>query len=146
MSGYVMVRRRSTRRVDQPIAARPLTTTMTRTDLTVRNDLSLGDALAVMVRHGIRHVLVVDLAGRCVGVLADRVVASSFARDPSALTWQRVGEVLDPTPAFVGTGATVADAARVMCATGVDAVAVVDADNRPMGVVTSGDLIALLAR
>lgn len=95
---------------------------MIRTGLTVRHDLSLGDALAVMIRGGIRHLVVVDSVGRCAGVLPDRVVASAFARDPSTLTWQRVADVLDSPPAFVAGEATVADVARVMCASDVDAV------------------------
>jgi CBS domain-containing protein len=32
-----------------------------------------------------------------------------------------------------------------MCSGGVDAVAVVDTETRPVGIVTAGDLVALLA-
>jgi CBS domain-containing protein len=144
---HIIVRRRLIRRVGRPIpiAERSVGDWMTRTGLTVRDDLSLGDALTVMVRGGIRHLVIVDSVGRCAGVLPDRVVASAFARDPSALTWQRVADVVDTPPALVGVESTVADVARVMCASDVDAVAVVDADGRPVGLATAGDLVALLA-
>ncbi|TNH31122.1 CBS domain-containing protein [Micromonospora orduensis] len=46
----------------------------------------------------------------------------------------------------MSTEARVIDAARLMRAGGVEAVAIVDADGNPVGIVTGSDLIALLAR
>jgi CBS domain-containing protein len=89
---------------------------------------------------------VVDGAGRCVGVLADRAVAAAWAHDPGALARVPVAAGLDPDPAVVDSDARVGDAARLMRTAGVDAVVVVDPAGLPVGIVTGSDLIALLAR
>ncbi|WP_203998347.1 CBS domain-containing protein [Micromonospora lutea] len=113
--------------------------------LSVSVDTRLGDALEAMVRTGRRHLVVVDTAGRCAGVLADRAVAAAWAHDHAALTRLTVAQALDPDPAVVNSHAKVVDAARLMRARGVDAVAVLNPDGLPMGIVTGSDLIALLA-
>jgi CBS domain-containing protein len=145
MSGYIMIRRREVPRTGPRLTGRPVAGVMSPAIVTITRDLSLGDALEAMVRAGTRHLAVVDGAGRCVGVLSDREVAATFANDPSALAWRRAQDVLDPTPVLVRQKATVAEAARVMCAAGVDAVAVVDTETRPVGMVTAANLVALLA-
>ncbi len=144
MARYVMVRRRLVQIADKGPAVRRLSGVMSRAILTITAELSLGDALAVMIGAESRHLVVVNGERRCSGVLSDREVAAAFARDPSALTWQRARDVVGP-PAMLAQTATVGDAARAMCSGGVDAVAVVDAETRPVGIVTAGDLVALLA-
>ena len=105
----------------------------------------LGWALTALTRTGLRHLAVVDEANRCVGVVADRTIAAAWAADPTALQCVAVGAVLEPRPAVVAADASVADVARVMDTDGVDAVAVIDREGRPLGLVTGGDLIALIA-
>jgi CBS domain-containing protein len=107
--------------------------------------MSLNDALVVMLRTGLRHLVVVDAERRCRGVLADRAVTAAWAADPSALEWESVGAVLDPRPAVVPADATAADVARLMCLDRVDAAAVIDRGGYPLGVVTGGDLVTLMA-
>ncbi|GIJ21984.1 hypothetical protein Vlu01_26080 [Micromonospora lutea] len=126
-------------------ARRPVTEVMSSPVLSVSVDTRLGDALEAMVRTGRRHLVVVDTAGRCAGVLADRAVAAAWAHDHAALTRLTVAQALDPDPAVVNSHAKVVDAARLMRARGVDAVAVLNPDGLPMGIVTGSDLIALLA-
>jgi CBS domain-containing protein len=128
------------------MARQPITEAMSRRVYTVPADVPLGDALAAMVRTGRRHLVAVDPAGRCVGVLADRAVAAAWAHDRAALTCQSVASVLDDRPPLLGAAAHVIDAARLMRAEHIDAVVIVDADRRPIGIVTGGDLVALLAR
>jgi CBS domain-containing protein len=144
MAGYVMFRRRLVPVANKGPAVRRVSDVMSRAILTITRELSLGDALAVMIGAGTRHLVVVNGERRCSGVLSDRDVAAAFARDPSALTWQRARDVVGP-PAMLDQAATVGEAARAMCSGGVDAVAVVDAETRPVGIVTAGDLVALLA-
>jgi CBS domain-containing protein len=105
----------------------------------------LGSALAALTRTGLRHLVVVDERSRCVGVVADRAIAAAWAADPAALECASVGAVLEPRPAVVGADATVGEVARVMHTDGVDAVAVIDRTGRPIGLVTGGDLVALMA-
>ncbi|MFB9236545.1 HPP family protein [Plantactinospora siamensis] len=126
-------------------ADRGVTEVMSTPVLTVRSGLLLGEALHAMVRGGRRHLVVVDDTERCVGVLADRTVAAVWAYDPSALARRVVGSVLEAAPPVLAADQRLVDAARLMRTAGVDAVAVVDAAGRPVGVVTGGDLVAVLA-
>jgi predicted transcriptional regulator len=128
------------------LARRPVGEVMSKPVLSVAASTQLGDALRAMVGAGVRHLVVVDPAGRCVGVLADRLIAAAWAADPSVLSYQRVSSVLDREPATLGLDAAVVDAARLMRGTGVDAVAVVDSRGTAVGIVTGSDLVALLAR
>nr|WP_281369180.1 CBS domain-containing protein [Phytohabitans rumicis] len=112
----------------------------------VSADMTLGDALRVMVRLGHRHLVAVDTDGRCLGVLADRAVTAAWAHDPNSLSVRPVRSALQPASAVVGSRARVLDVARLMRSTGVDAVAVAEADGQPIGIVTGTDLVALLAR
>jgi CBS domain-containing protein len=128
------------------MARQPVTEAMSGPIYTVPVDVPLGDALAAMVRTGRRHLVAVDPAGRCVGVLADRAVAAAWAHDHAALACQPVGSVLDDRPPLLGATARVIDAARLMRAEHVDAIVVVDEDRRPIGIVTGSDVVALLAR
>jgi len=112
----------------------------------VAADLPLSAALRAMVDAGRRHLVVVDAAGRCLGVLADRAVAAAWAFNPASLDTSSVTSALDPEPAVVSQRAPLSRAARMMRTLGVDAVAVVDVDGHPVGIVTGSDLVGLLAR
>ncbi|MEU7820769.1 CBS domain-containing protein [Catellatospora sp. NPDC049133] len=128
------------------LAWRQISEVMSAPPYCVRPSTTLGDALAVMVREGLRHLVVTDEGGRCVGVLADRAVVAAWAAEPATLSYRRISSVLDRTPAVVAAEAAVVDAARLMRTACVDAVAVVDARGVAVGVVTGSDLVALLAR
>ena len=128
------------------LARRPVTDVMSSPVTSVPDDLLLGDALRAMVRLRHRHLVAVDHTGRCVGVLVDRAIAAAWADDPTSLSVRRVRAALPPEPVLVGERARVLDVARLMHATGVDAAVVVDAELRPVGIVTGTDLVALLAR
>ncbi len=127
------------------LAGRAIREVMTSAPLCVDSNTLLGDALAEMAGASLRHLVVVDNAGRCAGVLNDRCIVAAWAADPATLTCQRVSSLLD-SPAAVIDDATVADAARLMRTAAVDAVAVVDSRCVPIGIVTGSDLVALLAR
>jgi CBS domain-containing protein len=107
---------------------------------------SLGDALQVMVRSGVRHLAVLDEGGQFLGILSDRTIAAAWAVDPSCLAWTRSAMVIDAGPAVVRPGAQVLAAARVMRTVGTDAVAVVDEAGTILGILTGSDMIAQLAR
>lgn len=135
----------SKRTAYRDLVALPVEEVMSRPVLSMTADALLGDTLAVMVQTGRRHLAVVDDGFRCLGVVGDRAVAAAWAVDPTSLACTRVGRILDPRPSVVGTDATVQDVARAMYLDCVDAVAVIDRAGRPVGIVTGGDLIALIA-
>jgi CBS domain-containing protein len=128
------------------LVSQPVTTIMRAPVFTVVESVVLLHALAAMLATGRRHLAVVDSLGQCHGVIGDRAVAAAWADDPSSMTHRQVGRLLDPRPSVVGTDATVGDVARRMHMDAVDAVVVIDRTGRPVGIVTGGDLISLLAR
>jgi CBS domain-containing protein len=128
------------------LARRPIVEVMSKPVQMVPDHALLDDALAQLVRTGLRHLAVIDDGGRCLGVLSDRAIAATWATDYAALSAKTVAAVLDRDPAIVSVRAAVVDAARLMHANRVDAVAVVDDEGHPVGVVTGSDLVSLLAR
>jgi CBS domain-containing protein len=130
----------------QRLAHKRIAEVMSKPAVTIPIRATLDEALRKMVRMGLRHLAVVDDGGHCTGVLSDRAIAAIWATDYAALSHYGVASALDPDPAMVGVRDTVADAARVMGTCGIDAVAVVDDRGQPVGMVTGGDLVWLLAR
>jgi CBS domain-containing protein len=101
-------------------------------------------AMQRLTTSGVRHLVVVS-GGRCVGVLSDRHVAAAWPFGELSRRTQLVLDLLGDARPSVTTRTTAADAARAMLATGVDALPVVDADDRVVGLVTGSDLLRLLA-
>jgi CBS domain-containing protein len=141
----IYMSREQPQRPREVLAQRPITEVMSSPVLCIPADTLLGDALQRMVHSGRRHLVVVDSAGRCLGVLADRALAASWAHDPGSFARDPVTVALTSHPAAIGTSGRVVDAARMMRGVRDDAVAVVDADRRPVGIVTGSDLIMLLS-
>lgn len=140
---YVLRQPAPVRRAPGP-ARRPVAEAMSSPVLCVPADTLLGDASRAMARSGRRHLVVTDGAGRCVGILTDRGLTATWARDPAAFSREPVTTAIGDPPATVGIDAQVRDVARAMRKTGDDAVAVVDANGMPIGIVTRTDLVALL--
>jgi predicted transcriptional regulator len=119
---------------------------MSQPVLAIGADAPLGEALSALIRTGLRHLVVIDADARCLGVIADRAVAAAWALDPAALECATVRHILDRRPSVVGGDATVGDVAQAMHTDGVDSVAVIDRTGQPIGMITGGDLVALIAR
>ncbi|GAA4465266.1 CBS domain-containing protein [Phytohabitans houttuyneae] len=132
-------------RHDRKLTEQAASAVMSAPPDSVSEETALGDALRMMVRLHHRHLVVLDRDGRCTGVLSDRTLAAEWARNPASLSVRTVGATMATPPTVVGPGAKVLEVARIMRATGTDAVAVADADGRPLGIVTVTDLVALLA-
>lgn len=127
------------------LAQRAVGDVMSRRPVQVSASATLEQALAAMAASGLRHLVVVDDDGHCAGVLGDRAIVAAWAAEPGCLSVRRVTSVLDPAPATVDADAAVVDAARLMCGAHVGAVAVVDRNGRPVGVITGSDLVTLLS-
>ena len=126
------------------LARKPIAKVMSAPPVVVSEHEVLDDALVKMINSGVRHLVVVDDTGRCVGVLSDRAITAAWATDFNALA-RPVASALDPEPVTIGVLDEVVDAALLMRTHGIDAVAVTDAEDRPVGIVTGSDLVALLA-
>jgi CBS domain-containing protein len=127
-------------------AHRPVRTVMSTPASCVSVTLPVAAALRLMIRRGVRHLVVLDGSGACAGVLGDRAIAAAFAADPVGFAESPVGNLLDTPAAVVRTDEPIAQVARFMRAAGTDAVAVVDALGNVAGIVTGSDLVGMLTQ
>ncbi|HJL17958.1 MAG TPA: CBS domain-containing protein [Sandaracinaceae bacterium LLY-WYZ-13_1] len=121
---------------------------MTRRVIVVPPELPLTDAWAIMRRERFRHLPVVR-DGAILGILSDRDVLLRAHLGPE-------GEVQPPdvpaaqamslAPYACEPDTDVADLVRTMTERKIDAMPVVDAAGRLVGLVTSTDLMLLLIR
>jgi predicted transcriptional regulator len=123
----------------------PISEVMRRPVVSIDARCSAALALRELLACGIRHLVVIDSAGHGVGVLADRMLAACWAEWPGGLDRTEVGALVGSHPPFVAMDTTMAQAARVMHDCGLDAVAVLDSVGHPVGVLTTTDLMTLVA-
>jgi len=124
---------------------------MTRPVMTLAEEQSLRDAIALMQRHRIRHVPVVT-SDRVVGILTDRDVKRAT---PSLLTGvsqeefdrvlneTHVGQVMTRNPFTVTPSTSLRDAVKILLDRRFNAVPVVEA-GRLVGILTATDLLRTL--
>jgi acetoin utilization protein AcuB len=124
---------------------------MTSAVVTVDAEASGHDAVALMVRHKIRHLPVVDRAGLLCGVVTDRDLrhrlftpemfhAGGTVPVETLLSGVRVRDVMSAPVVSVGTGADLEEAARVMADKKLGSLPVVD-HGRIVGIVTETDVL-----
>lgn len=119
----------------------PVRDLLTRDAVTAPLTVSIRSAAQVMTERRVSALLILD-DGLVVGILTDRdirtkVVAADL--DPAA----GVTEIMTAAPVTVATGARAFDATLQLIDRGVHHLPVVDDDGRPVGMVTSGDLLRL---
>jgi CBS domain-containing protein len=134
----------------------------------IPREMSLQGAARMLTRAGVTGAPVVDVNGRCIGVLSttdfmrwvekDRKIgASKCAGEPMCSAWQIPEAAIEPTcrvedfmtrdPVLVAPRTRIADLARMMMDAHIHRVIVVDGiAERPIGIVSSMDILAALAR
>ena len=111
---------------------------MTHDPMTVHPDDSLEIAVDRMVSRNVRHLPVIDGEGRLVGMLEDRAIRPTMARDRATL---QVSAVMDPDPFTVEPSASYGMLTGLFADSRLSAVAVVDAEQRLLGIVSYVDLL-----
>lgn len=122
----------------------PVAEVMSAPALTVRLDDTLWYVLERFVMEDLRHLVVVDDAGRCAGIVSNRGLSVSWPPDPVVLRLRRVEEVVGPA-VTVPAASSVVEAAWVMWCHRLDALPVVADDTTVLGIVTGTDLVGLMA-
>ncbi len=113
---------------------------------TILPDLQLEAAHRLMLRLGVRHLPVVS-GQRLAGMLSDRdVLLASGKLTNGSFVYPTLtaGEVMTLAPVSAGPDASVADIARKMVESKIDALPIVSRNNELVGLVTSTDLLLLL--
>ena len=136
------------------VAARPMPKAERRTVadvmshavLTCRPDAPLASAIRAMVERRTRSVLVVD-HGRAVGILTAGDLVRTFPSPDSADTAASVATVMSTPIAATAPSATLPEAIDAMLSREIHRLVVVDpeADDVPLGIVSTSDVIAEMA-
>lgn len=111
----------------------------------LRESATVQEAIERMLAHRQAGVLVIDADGRLAGIFTERDVLTRVAgqgRDPRSTA---LGAVMTRDPEALGPGDRVAYAVHSMSVAGYRTVPLVDAERRPLGVVTVSDVIRWLA-
>ena len=111
----------------------------------LRETASVQEAIERMLAHRQAGVLVIDADGRLMGIFTERDVLTRVAgqgRDPRNTA---LGAVMTRDPEALAPGDRVAYAVHSMSVAGYRTVPLVDAERRPLGVVTVSDVIRWLA-
>jgi acetoin utilization protein AcuB len=120
---------------------------MSRPVLTVEVGESLWDAWQLLFVSGLRHLVVIDGNGASLGVLSDRNILAEVPATAEHLSARRVNDVLAMVPLVsVGPTDSPLTAARIMATNSVEAVPVIDAAGRMVGIVTESDIVRWLVR
>jgi acetoin utilization protein AcuB len=130
-----------------PVTRRPAVVAkdvMSSPVITIGPNESLSTAWELLYRAGFHHLVVVE-NGVAVGVVDDRRVVLEWPAGPLGPHKRRVCEILRPRVHCVLPDTPVSSVARVMLEEHVDAVPVVGERGEVLGLVTSSDLIGLVA-
>jgi CBS-domain-containing membrane protein len=132
---------------------------MSREVVAVPEGMPLREAARLLLQSRVSGAPVVDPAGRCVGVLSAADVVRGVVRrepgaghpgrlaaDPEELPGDEVRKHMTPDPVTVRPDTPLGTLARMMIDAGIHRVIVTDGGRHPVGVVSSTDVLAALAR
>lgn len=126
---------------------------MTGNPVTVEMDDRLSQVKEIFEKLHFHHVLVVD-DGKLIGVVSDRDLlkalsprlgtASESEKDTATLN-KRVHQIMSRKPVTLDSDATLMDAVCTFKAHRISCIPVVDAQARPVGILSWRDLLAAMA-
>ncbi len=123
---------------------------MTSPVVTVREDEPLGHVVQRMLDHGLKRMPVVDAWGKLVGMVSRldilRAAADNITRQPEQAPTPRaghtIGELMSPNVPTVHVNDDLVDVLHRILQADIKRVIVLDEQDRPVGIITDGDLVA----
>jgi CBS domain-containing protein len=126
--------------------ARHVSEVMSKPVLTVEVNETLWDAWQLLFVSGLRHLVVIDVNAKCVGVLSDRNILADVPATLDHLGKRLVRDILAHVPmARVHPNADPREAAKLMREHSIEAIPVLDDEEKLVGIVTESDVIRWIA-
>jgi arabinose-5-phosphate isomerase len=104
-----------------------------------RQDLSVKEALLLMCRAKAGSVSIVDARGKLAGVFTDGDLRRHMAQDEDILS-KKLARVMTPHPICIREDALAVEALKIFNERNIDDLIVVDARQRPVGLIDLQDL------
>ena len=136
----VQVKSRKGRMADRTLT---VVDVMTRRVITLSPYHSFSDSVSLMAKHSFRHFLVVDAAGRLVGVVSDRDILPVLARTAHWNTTS-VSQFMTRDVITVKPNIELSVAVGKMLSKRINCLPVVDEANNLCGIITSTDFLKTL--
>jgi PAS domain S-box-containing protein len=124
-------------------ADRPIRDLMSAPVITVTEDTVLVDAYHLLARKRLRHLVMVDAAGRAKGVLTQSDLVERLGYD-SLSEIKKVSEIMTREVVTEPGNITVREAVRRMADRSISCL-IVARDGRPAGIITERDVVRLLS-
>ena len=116
---------------------------MTLDPVTVRPNTTVVRVAEIARHKSIRHLPVVDDAGRLVGMVTDRDIRSAVGYDPTQHLDLHVEEIMTPDPNTISADAPLEDAVIQMCKRRFGALPVME-QGRLVGIITRHDIVVAM--
>jgi CBS domain-containing protein len=116
-----------------------------KTVATVTADSTVAEAAALMRKHHVGALVMVDESRRPVGMVTDRDIAIEVVAAGLVPQTVRVGEIVQRSLTTVTADAGWDETVRLMSVNGVRRLPVVDADGHLIGIVSFDDVLLQLA-
>ena len=125
---------------------------MTSPAITIAVSALWKDASLTMRQHSIRHLPVVNLDGRLVGIISERDILKTTPAPATEAMWEltylleryQVGDMMSKTVITVTPQSTIQEAGRLMVEHKIGALPVVDETGNVVGMISEIDLLNLL--
>jgi acetoin utilization protein AcuB len=123
---------------------KPVSRYMSAAPVAVQQRASLSEAIALMQKHDVRHLPVLE-ASALVGIVSERDLAMAGALVPDAWEELRVAEAMTPKPYSVLPDTPITEVAAQMVEHRYGAAVIVGASDELLGLFTTADALRVLA-
>jgi len=108
--------------------------------VTLSTHHGFDEVVRLMNDRHFRHCVVVDVHGKLVGIISDRDVLRSLARNPNSRA-KTLDQIMTRNPITVKRNTSILDAVSKILSKRINCLPVVDDDGSICGIVTSTDLL-----
>ena len=131
--------------VERSLMEEPVACLQPLRPLTVEPQTPLDEAIRFMRNHGIGCVLVTDAAGKLAGILTERDLLQKVAGKGCELARLRVADCMTVAPESSKPDHPLGHALQRMIVSDIRYLPLVDDSGKPVGIVSSRDIIAYMA-